>query len=188
MLKLECSAGAETNASAEDDFLVYPPQFIVGAGKRQTVRVSWLGDPVIGKELAFRLLVEQLPIERFLPKAAQGSPISARVIVLTRYKGSMYIKPAGARAQLVVDSALPSTDKQGHLLLDLTVRNQGTARVALKQTHFRVKSPRSSTVVTLAAADLELPSTVVLPGGERRLQFPWPEELPRGEVVVSVQP
>lgn len=182
------AAGQETNESAEDDFLVYPPQFIVGAGKRQTLRVTWLGNPVVPRELAYRLLVEQLPIDRFLPRAAEGSKLNARVIVLTRYKGSLYITPDRARSDLVVDSATPDTDSMGHPLLKLTVRNRGTARTLLRESKFQVKSPRSEVTVTLATADLELPSTVVLPGGERRLLFLWPEALPRGEIVVSVVP
>lgn len=181
-------AGQETNESAEDDFLVYPPQFIVGEGNRQTLRVTWLGDPVIPQELAYRLLVEQLPIERFLPKAPEGSTVNARMIVLTRYKGSMYITPPRARSALVVDSAAPDTDAMGHSLLILTVRNQGTTRAQLGKSKFQVKSPRSTETVTLAAADLEVPSTVVLAGGVRQLLFRWPQALPRGEIVVSVVP
>jgi fimbrial chaperone protein len=182
------AAGLETNAPAEDDFLVYPPQFIVAPGKRQTVRVSWLGEPAIAQELAFRLLVAQLPIERFLPRPSGGAGPEARLIVLTRYKGSLYIKPARAVARLVVESARPDTDAQGHLLLILDVRNAGNARALLKQIRFEVKSPRNEAVAVLTPAALDLPSTVVLPGGKRRLQFPWPAGMPRGEVQVSVRP
>src|SRR5580765_7183801 len=37
--------GMETNAPAEDDFLVYPPQVLLKPKQVQTVRVKWLGNP-----------------------------------------------------------------------------------------------------------------------------------------------
>src|SRR5688500_3890585 len=49
--------GTETNELSEDDFFVYPPQFILPAGARQTLRVTWLGDPQPAQELAYRLVV-----------------------------------------------------------------------------------------------------------------------------------
>src|SRR3990167_3997979 len=38
-------AYVEINRDAEDDFLIYPAQIVLSPGKRQTVRLTWLGDP-----------------------------------------------------------------------------------------------------------------------------------------------
>src|SRR5687768_8848381 len=54
---------AEINEAADDDFLVYPSQLVLPAGRRQTIRVTWLGDPRPTRELTYRIIVEQLPIE-----------------------------------------------------------------------------------------------------------------------------
>lgn len=174
--------GLETNRSAENDFLIYPPQFIVGPGKRQTVRVTWLGDPTAPRELAYRLVVEQLPIERLLPSATGAGPVQARVVVLTRYKGSLYVKPPHAQPRLVVASAQLASRS----LLAVTVKNEGTGRVALKDVKFKVKTGELLTV--FKTADLALKSSVLLPGGERRLLFPWPEGLALGAVAATITP
>ncbi len=56
-------SGEDVLSDAEDSFAVFPAQAIVLPGKSQTVRVQWLGDPAPERELAFRMVAEQLPIE-----------------------------------------------------------------------------------------------------------------------------
>ena len=42
-------------------------------------------------ELAYRLVVEQVPIERFTRGSATAEPTSGRVTVLLKYSGSIFI-------------------------------------------------------------------------------------------------
>jgi len=54
--------GTETYPESEKDFLVYPPQILLKPGTQQTVRVTWLGESKPAKELAYRIIAEQLPL------------------------------------------------------------------------------------------------------------------------------
>jgi fimbrial chaperone protein len=179
--------GVEHNQSAEDDFLVYPPQFIVPPGGQQTVRVSWLGTPSPEGELAFRLVVDQLPIEALEAGArASGRPVGS-VRLLHTYRGSIYIRPAKARPALAVERAALEKDAQGRPALAVLLSNAGSARAPLLEQQLQVRARKGGQSVVLPAARNEgTLSLVVMAGGKRRLRLPWPEGLPVGEVDVSV--
>lgn len=55
--------GDETLSSAEDDFLIYPPQTLVPAGKVQIVKVKYIGDPSIEISQGYRIQVNELPVD-----------------------------------------------------------------------------------------------------------------------------
>ncbi|MBD0866649.1 MAG: molecular chaperone, partial [Rhodobacteraceae bacterium] len=55
--------GSETLSDAEEDFVVFPPQFLLGPGQVRSIRVQWLGDPQPEVELAYRIIAEQLPVD-----------------------------------------------------------------------------------------------------------------------------
>lgn len=177
--------GVESNQAADDDFLVYPPQFILEPGARQTIRVTWLGDPAPQRELAYRLVVEQLPIERFKPVPKNKAPAKGAFQVLTRYMGSLYIRPAQVQAKLAVESARIERDAAKPAQLAVMVHNRGTARAVLKDYTVQVKGRGAEPAVSLSPSALELKSSVVLPDGKRKLVFPWPQGFEPGEVTVQ---
>lgn len=55
--------GNETLTSADDDFLIYPPQTLIEKGKTQVVRIKYIGDPTIKTSQAYRVSVKQLPVD-----------------------------------------------------------------------------------------------------------------------------
>ena len=50
-------SGNEVNTPAEDDFLIYPPQVIIPAGGAQVVKVKYVGDPLMEKSKAYRIVI-----------------------------------------------------------------------------------------------------------------------------------
>src|SRR5688572_9827505 len=99
--------GQEQGSNADDDFLVYPAQILLEPGGRQTVRVTWLGDPAPGQELPYRLLAEQLPIEQIWPDAGLRPTVAVgKLVILYRYKGSAYIRPRGVKPDVVLEEAV----------------------------------------------------------------------------------
>lgn len=179
------SEGVESHRSADDDFLVYPAQFILAPGARQTLRVTWFGDPVPERELAFRLVVEQLPLERFQPQPTHHPSLAKGAFrVLTRYLGSLYIRPAQAKAHLVAESTRVERGASGEPLLAVTVHNRGTTRAVLKNYQLQVKGRGAEPAVWVAPGADALRSGVVLPDGKRRLLFPWPHGFEPGEVTM----
>src|ERR1700682_5581388 len=62
--------GTETLSPADDQFLIFPAQLILLPKVTRTVRVQWLGPVTPQKELSYRIVAEQLPVE--LNKAAEA--------------------------------------------------------------------------------------------------------------------
>jgi fimbrial chaperone protein len=176
--------GEETYQPAEDDFLIYPAQMILGPGATQVVRVSWLGDPAPDQELAFRLIAEQLPIN--LVDASHPAPMQAvgQVKVLLRYMGSLFVRPAGVQAALSLGSVTPSTTAQGAPAVALTFVNQGNASARLHGLRLTLTAQGQS--VTLSPEQLEgIEGTTILPGHSRRYSLPRPANLPQGPLTAT---
>ena len=171
--------GKETNAPAEDDFLVYPPQVLLKPNQVQTVRVKWLGTPKPEKELAYRILAEQLPVN--LEKEKPGE---SRINVLVRYLGSVYIVPKGAKAEVVLESTAPQTDAAGKRRIELIFHNRGKAHSMLNDLRLKIQAGGK----TVELGPEALPNVAgenVLAGQKRRFLLPWPEGLPEGPVQVT---
>ena len=171
--------GNETNAPAEDDFLVYPPQVLLKPKQVQTVRVKWLGNRKPEKELAYRILAEQLPVD--LDKEKQSG---ARINLLVRYLGSVYIVPKGAKADVLLESAVPQTDAAGNRRLELIFHNRGTAHTILHD--LRLKIQAGDKTIELGPEALpKVSGENLLAGQKRRFTIPWPEGLPDGPLHVT---
>lgn len=177
----------ESNRPADDDFLVYPSQVIVAPGARQTVRVKWLGDPAPRAERAYRIVVEELPIDLAGSGAsARSAPVGALRILMT-YRGSLWVRPRGARPKLVVVAAAPTAGPDGSDGLAVTLRNAGTANAVLKNCRGSVTSKESGAGVLLFPTALErVSNTRILAGGTRRYFLPWPSSMPVGPVSARV--
>jgi fimbrial chaperone protein len=176
--------GTETNVDADDQFLIYPPQLVIPPGEQQTVRVTWLGDPIPTKELAFRIIAEQVPVDLTEIKQTEGDR-TVTVRVLLRYRGSVYIKPEGVAPKLVLESASSQKDKAGADKLVLNVANQGTAHKLLQNIKVTVKAG-SGQSVTLAGKQLEgVLGENILADSKRQFILPWPKEIPVGPVTAT---
>lgn len=163
-------AYVETNRDAEDDFLVYPAQMIVAPGKRQTVRVTWLGTTKPARELAYRIVVQQVPIELLDSKAAPA--LDGRVRVLLAYRGTLFIRPQHAKPSIAVEAvATPNHE------LALMLVNRGTA-VGLVKSCAVTLAPATGPAIEIPAAALGvMRNHRVLAGGRRRYVLAWPAGL-----------
>lgn len=158
--------GKETNQPVTNLFTVFPPQGSIPPGKSQTVRVVWKGPPNPARELAFRLVAEELPVQFALEKD------KAQVRVVLRYMAAIYVRPRNARAELQL-SEVTRTATNTYVL---TVTNAGTA-------HRSLLSPKL-VLVTAGGARLDVPAEAlrplagenVLAGGVRRFVLTLPPE------------
>lgn len=177
-------AGKENYQSADEDFLIYPPQILLEPQKTQTVRVTWLGDPQPTKELAYRIIAEQLPINLEKPHANQIKPVGA-VKVLLRYLGSLYIRPANVQPHVVLEGAELQKGTNGNELA-ISFNNRGTARAVLK--NLKLHLIGQGKTVDLQPEQLkEINNTVILAGNKRRFVMPWPNSLPVGAVTAKFE-
>src|SRR5438552_1884593 len=91
--------GNETYSPADSDFTVYPPQTVLQPRQNQTIRVMWLGKTKPLKELNYRIVAEQLPVNL----SKENKP-GAKLNIMLRYLGTIYVVPKGAKSKVVLDS------------------------------------------------------------------------------------
>lgn len=177
--------GTEINTDADDQFLIYPPQLVIPPGEQQAVRITWLGDPIPTKELAFRIIAEQVPVDLTEIKQTEGGK-TVSVKILFRYMGSVYIKPEGVASKLVLESASSQKDKAGADKLVLNVANQGTAHRLLRNIKVMVTAGSGQSITLAGEKQLEgVLGENILADSKRQFVLPWPKELPFGPVTAT---
>lgn len=177
--------GQETTEKADDDFLVYPSQIVLPPGGVQSVRVTWLGNPNPEKELAYRIVAEQLPINLKKPVQSEPQTTTGAVKVMFRYLGSVYIRPKNAQSKVVVGNVNHEKGTDGSDRLAITFDNQGTRRAILSDLNLNLTSGR--TQITLKPEQLEgVNNGAILAGNQRRFVIPWPQQLPVGPVTATL--
>lgn len=137
------SHGDEHREPDVDGFVVAPPQFVLEPGQARAVQVQWIGPDRIERERAYRLLVEQVPIDD--GSARDGS---ARVNILFNYLASLYVRPPDAEPDLrVVRAEVVAGDGQDRRL-EIEIRNLGTGRQVVRRPTIELSDANGS-VVTL---------------------------------------
>lgn len=165
-------AYVETNRDAEDEFLVYPAQIVLAPGKRQTLRVTWLGDAKPARELTYRIVVQQVPIELLDPKAKPSPELEGRVRVLLAYRGTLFIRPPKASPSIAVE-ARPASNNA----LALVLVNRGAAVGLVKSCAVTLKPASGPAIEIPAGALAAIRNHRVLAGGRRRYILAWPAGL-----------
>ena len=64
--------GTDRLQDADDDFIVYPTQVVLEPNRKQAIRVQFIGEPAPDRELAYRIVAEQLPVELDIEPASRG--------------------------------------------------------------------------------------------------------------------
>ncbi len=175
--------GKEINTNADDDFILYPPQMLVKAGESQAVRVTWVGNASPSKELSYRIIAEQLPIDLTEITQTQGST-TVSIKVLFQYMGSVYVVPPNVAPNVSLESAVcqVETDKAGKKdnKLQLTFANQGTAHAILTNLRLNLASiGKESNPVKLEPKQLTgVNGENILAGSKRQFSLPCPAGLP----------
>ncbi|MEH2176694.1 fimbrial biogenesis chaperone [Nostoc sp.] len=178
--------GTESYSDADDDFLIYPPQILLKAGEKQTVRVTWVGDSKPTLELAYRLVAQQMPIELQLNQNNKTRTVG-QVKVLMRYMGSVFIRPQNVQQKVVVDTVKLQKGNNGVNELAITLNNQGNARAILKKPSLHLTIQQQGTTLDLNSEQLAaINNAVILAGNKRRFVITWPVGLPVGDVSATL--
>ena len=161
--------GNETYVPADSDFTVYPPQTVLRPKQSQTIRVMWLGKVKPAKELNYRILAEQLPVN-----LSKETKPGAKVNIMLRYLGTIYIVPKGAKSRLVLDSVTQEKTTDNKTNLVITLQNQGTAHALLKDLKLQLTAD-DKTIELPAEALKGIAAENVLSQQKRRFIIPCPE-------------
>jgi fimbrial chaperone protein len=178
--------GKEVRFPEENDFLVYPPQMVLEPDERQLIKVVWVGDTALIKELAYRAIVEQVPVNLTPVKVENSGGIPISITIISTYVASVYVKPPGATAKIVLEGVSSQKSKEGTDQLVLNFANQGTAHELLSSNLKVTVTASSGQKVTLAGEQLkDVIAQNILPGNKRQFILPWPKELPVGPVTAT---
>lgn len=150
-------------------FEIFPAQLILKPKEKKGVRIRWAGDKTIKAEQAYRLVVEQLPVN--FTKEQQASAMK----VLHKVVGALYVTPSGAKAKLAFSGAKKVNDIKKGALLVFDVTNNGSAHSLLNKHKITVAGKNS----VLLAPELfgVLPTQNVLAGSILTVELPWPKAL-----------
>ncbi len=148
--------GGEDHLAPSRALAISPPMLQLEPGARQLVRVIRVGAPPIGNEQAFRLIVDELPLDVPAP-ATEAKPGSATALKFTlRYSVPIFVAPATPTA----------ADLEAHVISGdvpaLEVRNAGSQHSQLAGLSLVVQGQREDLVPGLLG--------YVLPGQTMR----WP--------------
>lgn len=178
--------GVETFTDGEEDFIIYPPQIILKPNENQSIRVTWLGESQPSKELAYRIIAEQIPIESLENTTVEQEGVRVNIKVLFKYIGTIYITPPNAKPNIVLQGAESKVGENGKNDLVLNFENQGTMRQLL--TNLKLTLSNQGKTVTLSGEKLKgIEGENILAGNKRQFIIPWPQELPVGEVTATFE-
>ncbi len=155
--------GTELNEDASQQLQVFPSQVILRPGLSQTIRVRWVGGEPPTRELPFRLVAEQLPVNLQRNQEA-GSGLQ----FMLRYRATLYVRPPGTTPRVEVERL--EVDRQENVLI-LEVANRGTRHQPFSSGYLILTGDTPEQQVNLET--LEPFVTVnVLPGERRRVVVP----------------
>ncbi|WP_339680914.1 fimbria/pilus periplasmic chaperone [uncultured Hyphomonas sp.] len=175
--------GNEIRQPEFDNFIVTPPQLVLAPGQSQSIRAQWIGDPDPDIELAYRLVVEQLPIPYAHEDA--GDKRLMDVSVGFRYEAALYVLPKeGSPNAELVASELARTDAD-EPQLRLTVRNTGKRRAILQNTVLTVRAGDRAIDLSGEAVS-KLDNRNIIAGTQAVVDLPWPDGIPVGPVSVTM--
>ena len=177
--------GTEDREPADDAIIITPPHLVIAPGASQAVRVRWVGDPTPPRELAFRLVTEQLPINL---TTQHREDFTANVLVNYRYEAALYVTPHNARPEARIDRAVPVTGEDGTQLLELEIVSEGTRRASLDKPKV-VLTPigGGSSIILEGEAVAGLNQMVTLAGSRRIVRIPWPPNVDVGPVQAELR-
>ena len=185
--------GAVTYPSSmgADDFVVYPSQFILYPGDSKKVQVQWVGTKVPDREISLGFIATQIPLN-FTPTDKPKTAV-ARVEMVTRYEGILVVRPKNIKPNVVVDTAYARKDSAGANHLVMILNNKGTGMQTLKRLSYAAAPLDKNGKIRLADKTqwkLAPPTTAtnqsLLAGFRRKVEIPWPADLPVGPINATV--
>jgi len=163
----------------QKEIIASPPFVTIQAGQRQVARLIRLNTPAVNTEMAYRIVIDEIPVAPSLDQPKNGAGLIMRMrYVLPLFSYGHGLSPLSQNG--------PVTQIQQHLRWQLQrqanhnrllITNNGRSHARLSDTYFSAGT--SGTTVYLAKGFLGY----VLPG--QTVSFPAPASLPIGARLFS---
>lgn len=156
------------------EIAVFPSQFLLDPKETKSIKVSWQGGETLPAEKAFRIIVEEVPVEFSAKSADRGA-----VKILINYVGSIYVNSDKTAGELVLESVNGTEDKKS---IGLLFANKGTAHAFLKSPSIELTAKAINGLpekkITLEKKSLEsAEGKNVLASSKLMIKIPRPAEL-----------
>lgn len=164
----------EIRRPADQDFMIYPPQTIIPARSTQKVRIEYLGTPNVSKELAYRLIAEQVYVS--LEKKKQTG-----INMLMTLVGALYVQPNGTKSNVQVRAV----QRHGNQLA-VTLTNSGTRHQLMRYATLTLRN--GGKVITVKGKNLiGLEGNNVLAGATKRFFIRLPKGFVDGRWTATIK-
>lgn len=152
--------GSEEHVSADDQFLIFPPQALVNPGESQSVRVQWV-DQAPEMSRSFTLFAKEIEVDL----AEKEGPI---LQTLFRMGASIHVAPSPSKPDVSITDFSESSDGAR-----LTLENSGNRFIYLNDVELRFdgKTYTGNELANIAGRTLLTPSgkrTIVIPNEKSR--------------------
>ena len=107
-----------------NDIAVFPSQFLLEPKESKSIKITWQGEEKVPAEKAYRIIVEEVPVE-FSAKSANAGAVK----ILINYVGSIYVNSDKTDGDLVLEKV---DGKEDPKFMTLSFNNKGTAHTIIK--------------------------------------------------------
>lgn len=155
--------GVESNPKISDELTLYPSQLIIPPNEKRSVKVAWFGKILPTKELAYRLIAEQLPIELEKSKNKKAS-----IKVLLRYIAALYVKAEDYNSVILI-TEVKNSDKK----ISIQVENSGKKHQVLANLNLKFINEKNKKEILFNADNLKgMSGENILAESKRIFVFP----------------
>jgi len=167
--------GEETLAPADDDFLIFPPQTVIQPGTTQAIRVRYIGDGNLASSQAYRIGINQLPID--LREDAESG-----VSVTVNFATLVNIVPSNTQSDLTVSELSATEDGKWRML----VSNNGNRYARMPELNLRVSQGGESTEFSRAGTRGWFNKNLILPGNQLYVTIPAQEGFDPEQTTITL--
>jgi len=148
--------------------------------------ISWLRTENPTKELAFRIITEELLTPISESEELKTTKINVRLNIKYRYVTAIYVVPPNAAPDVYIQSA-KRVRKKGMPQLELILNNSGTAHQIMKNLQVKfVPQTGFGKEILFQYSQEEFGLVNLLAGEKRRFYLPFPAGLSKGNFKASI--
>ena len=152
-----------------EDFMIIPPQLIIGPEQERVCTIQWMGDPQITTEIPYRIVVEEVPFNK--ERKDRKTKSDGAVTIRLKFVNSFYVKPRDSRPDIVAQSVSPSGNN-----MMVVLKNEGNEHLVVGKFNLQLTGDTSQAIDFQPNGG----SHNILAGQSLEMLMPWPETVPTG--------
>jgi len=172
--------GTESTHRESDDFIIFPPQFILQPDQEQAVTLKWVGDLQITQEKAYRIIVENVPYDDFVSTWGEDTH-SGTISFRYRIVKGIYTTNKNYMADIQVNTI----SKQGKTKLIVILDNKGKKHQIIRFLKLKLTQNAYSRTFSLNAHQLNDGGINILANSQHRIVLPYPQDFHPQDPIIG---